>query len=228
MALGTPTTLTGGGSATTDGSITTASVSPTGGALLMMSIGCRGALLATFTISDTFTGTGAWTQLYIGAGTTAHALFYAKAGATPGSGTVTITYSSNQVRSAWTLDQITGQDTTTPVPQNNTGSSTVDTLSISLGSALASGSKSYGTCSTRAAASIGPGGAETEIQEQNSTGASPTYANSQWYTTQTISWATLGTTANRGVVIEIAEAAAAAGGWGQLMAFDRNVLVQTA
>lgn len=214
MALGTPTNLTSGGAATAAASRTTASISPTGGALLLACTGAtRGsAAPTTVVVTDTLTGTGTWTSINLrdASGKVLTSLSYAKAGPTPGTGTITFTYSggSNPVRQAWIVDEITGQDTTTPVPESATNEGTGTTLTVNLAS-IASGNKAYGVVNNGAGTGITAGSGETEIFEVSSTGTSNVLLQTEYGTTTGVDWSTLITTlASVGIAIEIAEATA--------------------
>ncbi len=215
MALGTPTNLTSGGAATASASRTTASISPTGGALLLACTGAnRGSgTPTTVVVTDTLTGTGTWTSINVRdtSGKVLTSLSYAKAGPTPGSGTITFTYSGgagNPVRQAWIVDEITGQDTTTPVPENASAEGTGTTLTVNLAS-IASGNKAYGVVNNGAGTGITAGSGETEIDEQSSGGTSNVLLQTEYGTTTGVDWSTLITTlASVGIAIEIAEATA--------------------
>ena len=215
MALGTPTNLTSGGAATAAASRTTASISPTGGALLLACTGAnRGSgTPTTVVVTDTLTGTGSWTSINVRdtSGKVLTSLSYAKAGPTPGTGTITFTYSGgagNPARQAWIVDEITGQDTTTPVPENASAEGTAATLTVNLAS-IASGNKAYGVINNGSGTGITAGSGETEIDEQGSGGTSNVLLQTEYGTTTGVDWSTLITTlASVGIAIEIAEAAA--------------------
>lgn len=130
MAIGTPTTLTSG-SDTTDSaaSYTTASITPTAGAVIfcgvLTTVGSGTAGTVTLThgsitfntlTSTTFNGTGWRISLVQGV-----------VNGSPSAGAITITPSAaTQTGVMWVVQQWTGVDTATPVPSSNykTGSGT--------------------------------------------------------------------------------------------------------
>lgn len=215
MALGTPTNLTSGGGSAVVSSRTTATISPTGGALILACTGANRGSNAptTVVVTDTFSGTGSWTTINV-RDTSAKvlaSLSYAKAGPTPGSGTITFTYSGgagDPARTAWIVDEITGQDTTTPVLENASAEGTGTTLTVNLAD-IASGNKAYGLINNGSGTGITPGSGETEIDEQGSGGTANVLIQTEYGTTTDVDWSTLITTlASVGIAIEIAEASA--------------------
>lgn len=124
MPLGTPTVL----AATvfvTASPATTAAFTPTGGALVEVVATVTGTAaatgaLTTADISSTITGMGTWSleqRSASGLGSaTAVYIFRAFAPASPGSGTVTVTFpTTTPAKASVTVVETTGVDTTTPV-----------------------------------------------------------------------------------------------------------------
>lgn len=214
MALSTPTQLTSGGNSGTVSSNTTASISPTGGALLIACCGIlRNSSIPSMTVSDTLSGTGSWTQytLVTSDNKARASIFVAKAGATPGSGTITFSYTgSNPSRQAWQVIEITGQDTTTPVIQNTSGQTSGTSITVTLGSALTAGNLSFGFINAGDTASVTVGSGETEIAEATSGGSPQARVQCQYGSTNAHDWANLGTyTSTPALLIEIAQAVVA-------------------
>lgn len=133
------TALTSGSSTTNASPVATASISPAADSLLLVIVQTTGTAQA-----PSVSGLGlSWTQRAITglptAGTTTRKLvaITAQCGAAPGSGTLSIANGgSSPTGQAWTVLQITGHDTTTPVPQSATNAGTsISTISATLGSA---------------------------------------------------------------------------------------------
>ena len=213
--LGNPTNLTSGGNATASASDTTASISPTAYSILFATVAIArgGTVPTTITISSTLSGLSAWTKIETTQAGERIALFYAICGATPGTGTITFTYSGGSgdpVRKTWIVDQILVADRTTPVSESNTGLTTGSTLSVSIGG-LAAGNKIYGVIGSSAATNITSAGTgETELVENTSGGATPMRIQSQYGSADaSCDWSNLGTTGvgSMAVVVEIAVSA---------------------
>lgn len=210
--LGNPTNLTSGGNATASASDTTASISPTAYSVLFATVAiARGGTVPTgIAISSTLSGLSSWTKIETTQAGERIALFYAVCGATPGSGTITFTYSGGSgdpVRKTWIVDQILVADRTTPVPENNTGLTTGSTLSVSI-AGLGAGNKIYGVIGSSAATNITSAGTgETELTETTSGGGTPMRIQSQYGSADaSCDWSGLGTTGvgSMAVVVEIA------------------------
>ena len=213
--LGNPTNLTSGGNATASASDTTASISPTAYSILFATVAIArgGTVPTTITISSTLSGLSSWTKIETTQSGERIALFYAICGATPGSGTITFTYSGGSgdpVRKSWIVDQILVADRTTPVSESNVGTTTGSTLSVSIGG-LAAGNKIYGVIGSSAATNITSAGTgETELVENTSGGGTPMRIQSQYGSADTsCDWSNLGTTGvgSMAVVVEIAVSA---------------------
>ena len=159
-------------------------------------------------LTDTLSGTGTWTEITVVQGTNRISIWYAKAGASPGSGTITGNYDSNSTRTAWIVAEVTGQDTTTPIAESQTGGGTASTLSLTL-TDIASGNLAYGGVTSSGASGITPGTNETELAEASSGGGSENRIQTEYGTDNVVDWSGLNTTANAGVGVEIAASATA-------------------
>lgn len=93
--------------------LTSASHSPAGGSLLVAVTGGDFTSARTFICADTFTGTSAWTQTTATVGSVRVSIFTATAGASPGSGAITVTRSAGSVSQGWSANflTVTGQAT---------------------------------------------------------------------------------------------------------------------
>lgn len=209
--LGNPTNLTSGGNATASASDTTASISPTAYSILFATVAIArgGTVPTTIAISSTLSGLSSWTKIETTQSGERIALFWAICGGSPGSGTVTFTYSGgsgNPTRKAWIVDQILVADRTTPVSESNVGTGTGSTLSVAVAS-IAAGNKMYGVIGSSAATNITSAGTgETEIVENTSGGGTPMRIQSQYGTDNSSDWSNLGTTGvgSMAVALEIA------------------------
>jgi hypothetical protein len=111
-----------------DAAITSASVSPTGSALLVAAGRVNGNDSTSFTMSDTFGGL-TWTveQLSflsgVANGGTAF-LAWAQLPSSPGSGTVTLTLGANRTGKCIALTEITGHDPSNPIRGKSTNPTT--------------------------------------------------------------------------------------------------------
>lgn len=206
MALAIPTSLTTISSAATVGSLTTASVSPAARCLLV--VGCFVASVATnpgLTISDTFTGTGTWTQIVTSvAAKGVCAIFYAVAGGSPGSGTITVTDNTGTANH-WGIivAQVTGADVTNPVAQSQfAGPVTTTTLALTLGATPRASSMTIGVLgSLTTGFTVG-----TNFTNLTSVTATSTLCEMEYdltSATTTVDWSGLGTSHNDGVAIEV-------------------------
>ena len=225
MALGTPTLLDTTTESSNDSSITSGSISPTGDALLIVAMVTRtsGGSRAVTGVSDTLTGTGSWTIDVQTVGTASGyvdvALCTAKAGSSPGSGTVTVTLSGNSARKCLHVAEITGQDTSTPVQQTKSNTGSGATLSITLDSSPASDSCVMG-CNGDALSGVSgdttPGANYMELADSNLAQGAGNVQNEVEYdltpTSTTVDWSGLESINNAGVAIEINAAGAPAGG----------------
>jgi hypothetical protein len=108
------------------GGFTTASISPAGNSLLVLWVsGFDGASAQDFTVNSV-TGLGlTWTRAELGtAGATPKGdleAWTAECGASPGSGAITVAATVSNINGGfgWDVDQVTGQDPTTPVVVSN-------------------------------------------------------------------------------------------------------------
>lgn len=215
MAISNPTVLAQVGQTTTAAAITSASVSPSANALLVVAAGCPFTATALpVTFSDTLSGGSlTWTvySFNIGGGNSANIAFgVAVCGATPGSGTITATWNSASVtrRSLIVCQVASGFNTVTPVAQSKTGGQTgASTLSITLDATPNVGSLVMAAVEHRQAgvADAAAGTNFTELVEQNSgTGSAVEVQYDNASATTTVDWSSLSTIAAAGVAIEIA------------------------
>lgn len=196
---------------------TSGTVSPTADALLVMVVHMRdsGASPNGFSATDTFTGTGSWTnQAEIesqadGDGSIC-CILTAQAGSSPGSGTVTTWWSLNNNRGVFHLFEITGHDETTPVVQTKTGSGTATTLSLTLDSTPETDSIVIGAIAQGYSGAIDPGTDFTELVETEHTSTpdlSKIVGQIQYDMTPgstTVDWSSLNTYNNVACAIEVA------------------------
>lgn len=227
MAISTPSLLaTASSEDATQTSLSTASISPTGSGLVI-AVGFAFdtlAALGTISISDGFSGgLGSWTThaIYSGDGKYAAIIGWCQAGSSPGSGTVTLNFSTNARRSCFSVSEIaSGFDTSTPVPQyKQSAVANLSTASITLDSSPSSGSAVVGAITVRedADGDITEGTDFTELADFGSSSGSvgawqeveydltPADGTADWSglsTTYALKWAH---------VIEVAEAAVAGG-----------------
>lgn len=226
MALSNPSLLTTLASATFGTSNTTSSISPTANSLLIVSagVGTGGSVSRTLSISDTLSGTGSWNQAFIlknNSDTFLTAIFWAFAGSSPGSGTITVTASAGMARWCIAVHEITGADTSTPVLQSKTGSNASTSLSLTLDSTPLTPSVVFGTVTDRVGNGATAGSGFTETADFSSGGGGNAYMQTQYKNgsaTTTCDWSDLNTLNNTAVAIEIQELVASGGG-GQIKAY---------
>ena len=192
------------------------SISPTGGALLVVCIGVLRTQTGDPTVAsvtDTFTGTGTWT--IVQATQTASnqmvgAIAYATLGSTPGAGAVTVTLDLNSVRTTIDIYEVTDHD---GVNQSKTNIGTDTTLTVTFDSSPASDSLVIGTVVNRVTSDIDvtPGTDFTELGELFSSGPSIQLNLQTQYDAAgadtTTDWSNLESGACVGVAIEILAAA---------------------
>lgn len=221
MAPANPTLLDTVSATTTSNTITSATLSPAGNALLIVSLAAglaSEAALEDFTISDTFSPNLTWTRRHTevnrSTNTSAMVVFTAVTGPTPGTGTVTVLGNASSNRRVLKTSQIaSGFNTSAPVTQaggnnNNTGPTT---LAITLGAGPAADSLVMGFVGSRSATDITAGGQFTELSESSSGGGGATFHQIQYDATSpttTVDWSTLGAANNAGAALEIAAEAA--------------------
>lgn len=200
--------------------ITNDAISPTGGALMVVALSANrntGSAM-TYSIADTFAGTGTWTQSNAsvddGVRRQRTAMFYAILGATPGSGTVTVTSSHDMDNRVMHVMEVTGFNTSIPVQQSKTGTGTSATDSLTLDATPAATSLVIGVIGSRDDAAVTAGAAFTELADTLADDAANDMLQQVQYVlasaTTTVDWADAGTTRNTMVAIEINQAGAAA------------------
>ena len=208
MALG----FTSRGSAfhASNASISSSSFTPAAGALLVVLVEELNSGSPTLTVSSSHSGQGAWTYYTIQASNSFEIhttrIAVSVCGGSPGAGTITVTRSGGGstygMHAAFV--EMTGQDTTTPVRQNVTNSSTGTSLALNFASAPLSGSYTFlATMAGNGPATVPSGTTSLSSQAitgsfygQNAYDASPAQNNS---------WTGLGSFYANGVAIEIAE-----------------------
>ena len=165
-SVGQPTTLTSGIVEEFLTSHTTASVSPAANALVLTSYATT-TEDGTHTITDSLSGLGAWTE----AGTSIFespvrtSLHFSQATGSPGSGTITNTFSLELQNIAWDISELTGHDTSTPSSESASASSaTGGDPSITLGGVTAD-NRTYMASGLAGALAVTAGSGETEHNE---------------------------------------------------------------
>ena len=175
------TNLTSGGNATSGTSDVTASVSPTVGALICVWTHTSWSGAAdpgengTTITSSGFTTSGGWTTIDTSLITRGRiTLNYAVVAS--GSGTITIDYNgASQTRKVWIVEEITGFDTGTPIPEN--AMTVVDSTVLA---SVPSGNLNYGASMGRAATAVAPESGETETDEDTSGGSQENRMSTQY------------------------------------------------
>lgn len=204
-----PVLLTSGGNNGAASSATTAAFTPTANGLLISAFATGGGVLATHSLTNTHTGSGAWTDIEASQLTRSSDQGYSQTGASPGSGTITDSWGSSQSRWAWVIAEVTGHNTSTPASENITNSGTASTLSCTLGS-IAAGNKAVGVVEANINGGVTPGTDETEVAEANAgTATNPITVQLEYGTTSTVDWSTVGSS-NSCVAIEYAQATSSA------------------
>jgi hypothetical protein len=155
--------------------VTTASVSPAANSLLMLWI--AEAKTGGITVSS-ISGFSTWTQVAseVASSSTAIELWTCQPGASPGTGTVTITFSaSGSASEGYDLWQVTGQDTTTPLVTGNTKAVAAGGAvnpAITFSSALLTSDRfAFGVVAAGSATET-PGSGYTEVTDATYTGPS--------------------------------------------------------
>lgn len=182
MALGTPSLLDTASSTTSSTTVTSGSVSPTAGNLLVVVVGAIGNSAVDAVNSVTTTCSGSWTLTekidYSAANGTPVArvaIYTATVPASPGSGTFTATFAGAEARKTIAVIEISGHDTSSPIGATATGSDTGTTLSITLDASPAADSCVIGATveyDNTANTSIEPGSGFNELADFG-VGASP-------------------------------------------------------
>lgn len=186
--------------------IVSPTVTPASDCLLVAFVS-RSSSGGTFSISTTLANVGSWTEITLVVGVVRMSIFYAVVTGSPGSGTITITATTN-LSADWrlTVCETTGHDTTAPVPQNNTGGGTATTLSILLPAAPAAGSMTVGFVTDINGTDVTPGAGFAELQDVIVGGNRTEIEYDNTSPGDTIDWSTLNTTNNAGIAIEVAAA----------------------
>lgn len=212
MAVGTPVLRANAGSTTIATSHASASFTPTANSL-MVAVWSPNHPVTPPTVtgmSDTFTGSGSWTEAVEEAnGSGAIAIWTMRIGASPGSGAVTGSYSSSGARTGWVIFDVPDVDISSPVSESAGANGTSSTLTVTLVGIAAGNLAIGGVSSTGDTDGITPGTGETEIGEGDSGGGSNNRVQAEYGTGTAVDWSALATTQNNGVAIELAAVAAA-------------------
>lgn len=219
MSLSTPTLLDATAVAAAATSITSASVTPTSDALLVVVARCGTAdESANIAVTGTtLANVGTWTnhqRVYAGSANGGTILIAtAQITGSAGSGTVTVGWTGSNVGRAIQVIEVTGHDTATPVTQSKAGaqSSTGTTYSFSLDASPAATSVVIAglTGNIASANNVLAGSLFTEISEQTPTTnqrLQTEYDITSAGTTVDWSGGLTGGSFRRGVAIEVAEA----------------------
>jgi glutamine cyclotransferase len=210
MAVSVPTVLASGVLAQSgESSLETDEISPTAGALVIAVFASRGSSGAAHAITDSFSGgLGDWAQYTENQGDTRVSVNIARASASPGSGTVTVTYDSNQSRQCWQLLESTDVDISTPVAEKATDSEVSAFLSATV-IAVETGNLLLGAGATRSG-DVGITAISTEILDQDSGAGTPVSLMTAYSRRSPSILFTVGDGDNSAaVVIELASATAA-------------------
>lgn len=216
MAL-TTTTLADASSTTDGTTYTTASISPTAGRLLLVFAHLAGIGTATATsvsgLSGTWANIGGSFRYNTNYDLSAHwCTNYT------GTGTLTITNADSATHGLWTVVEVNGADTTTPIVASSFKTSSpgsVNSVSITLNAAANSANRPFAAygCDNNTAGQAAPRASWTEFSDRGV--STPTgVLQTQWRadafeTTASVTW-TGGPYTSAGIAFEVA--AAAAGG----------------
>lgn len=220
MANRIPTNLTNGGNATTSASDTSATFTPSPGALILAASTClRGSSVpTTIAITDSFAGgIGAWTLIGSLTGSLSRStifLWYTFAGSNPGTHDVTFTYSGgagNPIRKCWIIDQRDFVGTVSPIIQSATAQvASSTTLSCPLTNNITGNNMTYAVACNPSGTGMTAGTNETELVEVLSGGASGADLQSEYGTSgdKTLDWSALVSTTTDSIAVacEIREA----------------------
>lgn len=213
MANRIPTNLTNGGNATTSASDTSATFTPSPGALIIASSTClRGSgVPTTIAITDSFAGgIGSWTLIGSLTGSSGRStlfVWYTFAGPNPGTHDVTFTYSGgsgNPIRKCWIVDQRDFVGTVSPIIQSATAQvASSTTLSCPLTNAITGNNMTYGVACNPSGTGMTPGTNETELTEVLSGGASGADLQTEYGTTgdKTLDWSALVSTTTDSIAV---------------------------
>ena len=208
MAIGTPTEVAFAVDSGSTTSVTTGSFSPSPNSILLVFSSTND--LADVTVSDTLTGTSAWSSVYeaeLNSGGISHiSMRWALTGAAPGTGTVTTSCAAS-CRWSTSVVEVTGLDTTTPIVQSATNTGVSSVLTVTLGGAPAAKNLLIAALSSRDLTPTVDTG-YTEFVDRETGGSnkilnlahnlSPSATNHQW-TTLSSFWT------NSGLLVEFAD-----------------------
>lgn len=191
-------------------SVASSSFTPAGGALLVVLVEELNTGTPTLTVTSTFAGQGSWTYYTVQAsnGYEVHTsrIAVSVCGASPGSGTITVTRSGGGSTYGMFAEflELTGQHASTPVRQSKTNSSTGTSLALNFDSAPEATSISLFTILEGNNNPTIPSGT-TQLGSQSITGGS-FYGEHAYDTSpaQNNSWTNLGSFYANGVAVEIA------------------------
>lgn len=220
MAISTPSVLDTQVSTSTVASLTSASIAPSANALLIVvaSIRRQATIPHIDSVTDTFSDVGAWTIYGPAENYNATpdlsggiAIAVAQAGASPGTGAVTVGWSvTTSARSILRVFEVTGHNTATPVAQSKTNTGILTTLTITLDSTPAADSMVFAAINSVDASGVTNDADFTEIAETSSGGTNDSYQQEQYDLASAstgVDWSDLNTDTNVAVAIEIKAAA---------------------
>ena len=184
MAVSTPTSLLVNGSGTDTTAYTTASISPSANALLLLFVSCGHATASTSPSSFTGTLGLTWTSIVTntqaGDDTLRGHWYWAVTTGSPPTGTITINFGSTHSSCQWHITQILGADLTTPIVQFDTGNATsTDNPGVTL-SAIGTGNATLGACVWNTTTGVPAGSAYTSLSDSPSA-TSPTILSTVEY-----------------------------------------------
>jgi hypothetical protein len=218
VTISTPTSLLVNGSGTDLTLYTTASVTPSASALLLLFV-TNAAGVAGDNVKPTIAGTLGltWTEIVTGtqlANTLRGTLWWAKTTGSPPTGTVSMTFSTTQSSCQWHITQILNADLTTPIVQSGLfQTATTDNPAVTLASAIGSGNATLGfnVWNTSTALPVGAGYTELSVSPSATT---PTVISSVEYLvagSTTVDWTTTSNVEKCIFGIEVADAPPAVG-----------------
>lgn len=220
MALSTPSVLITHTASLASTSETTASISPSANALLLVvvSVTVAAESPSISSITSTLSGLGTWTAIgetwHDAANNSFVAAWRCKCGATPGSGTVTVNASVSFNRWVVSVIEITGENTTTPVANFKSGTGTSATPSLTLDSTPAADSCVIGVLTSQGDTNgVTEGGAYVELIDISSGGGATARQHVEYDLSPgstTVDWSAAATTSNSFIAFEVQ----AAGGGG--------------
>lgn len=210
--------LTSGVSNTDASSYDTASVSPTANALVLLSVSTRRN--AATPAQPTASGCGlTWvvekTQLSYSAGTPNRRLTIFRAmGSSPSTGVITISCTDTQTEAAWSVDQITGTDTSgtngsgaiVQSGSNNDGGVTATSCTITLSAFSSANNMAYGAKTHTDATATTPGTGFTELAEQTSAENGTGFETEYKVNDNTVDWSWTGSNSWFAAALEIKQA----------------------